>query len=701
MNKRIFAGLALLLLGSLSWAGPPGQGARTAGTDSLPWGGGRVVFGPWVRVDDAPGPSIHPGDHPQMVIDSRGRPNMYTVWQDDRANTTTHEIFFAKSTNLGASWTKPNLNLSQSPGIDDIYPWIAVDSRDTLRVRLYVVWQSWRNSTWKVYFTRSTDGGATFAPADTARGILVVNSFSSGINFGPQPKIALDAKSDTGQTYLYLTWADYATGEIHVNLARSMSGSRTDTLGNLFTNLGIRDRNPSNVNRNPYVAVDDSGIVYWAWARGTGGSNNDPHPWIGFNLSTDRGATFRTQDSIVNDDRTQAYRGHPTITLNNSNGNILLAWEDARGTSDPTPNIWWSRSTNRGVSFSPNLKANRFADSTASWENRKPSIWMDPKGVAVVAWNDNYGNAQHFGIHLAAYNDSTVSFGPAQSLFNTFTQTSGGNFGGNLYPPSLKVVVIDTVDNFFLVWQDLLEDTTGGNIYSVRGWVVKEFADLDIYNDALDVHGNLMDFGKVAAGPPRQVRSFQLVNTDASHNPDPDGPSLDTLLVNVRPVSMTLTSPNNPPFDAQVSVPTTLRQGQVQTGTVTLRVPDNQPPGVYQGPIVIQGAGRDTFDVASDTFNLRVEVGNPLNLGQFKILPNPFKPKEGHTKIYFYGLPANCKVRIYDLSGVSVKELQNTQNNGTVAWDPMHDPNVASGIYFYYVTYGQKDIQKGKLSVIK
>jgi len=298
---------------------------KKTGSDTIGWRGGKIVFGPWIRVDDAPGAKTHFADHPQMVMDGRKKPYMYTVWQDDRDNDGNYEIFFAKSTDLGSSWSRPNLNLSRTPTVNDIYPWIAVDSRDTNRVRVYVVWQSWRSNTWKVYFTRSTDGGASFSNPDTANGILVLNNFTSNINYGPQPKIALDAKSDTGLSYLYLVWADDSTGLIQIKMARSVARAQSDTLGNRFLNLGIRDRNLTNVNRNPYVAVDDSGIVHWAWAWGTGGTNQDPHPWIGYNKSTDRGTTFRTSDSIVNDDRSQAYRGHPTITINNSNGNILLA----------------------------------------------------------------------------------------------------------------------------------------------------------------------------------------------------------------------------------------------------------------------------------------------------------------------------------------------------------------------------------------
>jgi hypothetical protein len=88
---------------------------------------------------------------------------------------------------------------------------------------------------------------------------------------------------------------------------------------------------------------------------------------------------------------------------------------------------------------------------------------------------------------MTAYSDSIGAFISSQSMVTTFTGTSGANFGNTFYPPSLKVALIDTVTNFFLVWQDLSEDPSG-NIYFVRGWVVKTSAAPNL--DSLKVYPN-------------------------------------------------------------------------------------------------------------------------------------------------------------------------------------------------------------------
>jgi hypothetical protein len=432
--------------------------------DSLPWRG-RIVFDTRVRVDDAPGLSGHPALHPQTIMDDDW--NLFTVWADDRDNNGQFEVFFARSADTGRTWTAPNVNLSQGPSQYYVFPWLAAD-----RTGLYVVWQAWRGGTWQLYFTKSTDLGATWTTPVQVPGITVVNSFNSGINFGPQPKLVVDSKSDPESTFLYLLWADNAPGTIRIKLARSVD------LGASFADLGIVDKNTGNVNRNPFLAVDDSGWVHCAWARGTSGSNQDPHCWIGYNRSSDRGATFMASDLIVNDDFTGVYRGNPSITCAGLTGLVAVCWEDSRRAGgNGNPDVWFSQVHRDSTVFRPNQRVNwPQPDTGIRCDNYKPVIRIDPRGVMVAAWHDDPESDASYGIHLACYTDSIGRFTSARSLVQTFTGTTSGNFGNNFYPPSLfvraRINGRDTTTHFFIVWQDFGEDGTGGNVYSVHGRVI-------------------------------------------------------------------------------------------------------------------------------------------------------------------------------------------------------------------------------------
>jgi len=649
----------------------------------LPWKG-TFVIDTVVRVDDAPGTSGHPAYYPHTVMDDSLI--LYAVWADDRDNNGQYEIFFAASHDSANTWTTPNLNLSQTPDTNELYPWLCVDSTG-----LYVVWQSWRDNRWKIVLTKSVDAGTTWTAPDTVPDILVVNDFNSGINFGPQPKIAIDSKSNVDSTFIYLLWADNATGLIQIKLARSID------LGQSFVDLGIVDNNLDNVNRNPYIVVDDSGTVHCAWAWGTGGTNQDPHPWIGYNRSQDRGNTFLPDSIGANDDSTGVYRGNPSLTYNASNGNILISWEDARRHGGNTnPDIWFSRIHRDSLTFMPNRRVNWWgADTSITYDNFKPVIMMDPDGNMVAAWHDN-PDTNIFGIHLAAYNDSISRFSNSQSLTNTFTGTSGANFGNDFYPPSLFVtkLMTDSLTYFFLVWQDYIEDSLGGNIYSLRGKVVPSYADLDVDNDSLNVVNDTMDLSTQPAGPvyhPWAKGIFMLVNTDSAYNPDPgDGPS------------------NSPvdSFDYSATVdsvfilglPALLNVGESIVCTCAVVVPDTLPEGVYAGMVTI--TGYDTLGgMVEESFAITFQGPTaPGSLDSLRVAPIPFKPNRNpeHDAIHFQGLPQNATVRVYDLAGSLVWSETENDGDGHLEWDA----DVVSGFYIYLVTT-QDDEAIGKLSVIR
>jgi hypothetical protein len=644
-----------------------------------------------VRVDDAPGTSGHQAYYPQTIMDD----NLvfYTVWADDRDNDDNYDIYFAKSTDTTRSWTTPNIDLSQSPVVNDIYPWLAVDS-----MNLYVIWQSWQAGTWKVLLTISSDGGTMWSAPDTVPGILVTNDFQSNINHGPQPKIAVDSKSDPDTTFIYLLWADNATGLIQINLARSID------FGQSFIDLGIVDNNLTNVNRNPYIVVDDSGWVHCAWARGTGGTNQDPHPWIGYNRSLDRGDTFMSADLIVNDDLTGVYRGNPSLSYNILNGNVIVSWEDSRRASgNANPDIWFSRMHRDSTSFSANQRVNWWSDdSSATYDCFKPATMMDPNGIMVAAWHDDPERDGSYGIHIAAYLDSVGHFSNSQSLINTFTGKSGASFGGAFYSPSLFVTEIDTVTNFFLVWQDFYEDSLGGNIYSVRGWVVESMADLDVDNDSLDVVNDTMDLRTQPAGPayaPYAKGLFILANTDDVYNPDPeDGPSSSS--VDSLGYYGSLTGPDGTVDSIFViGLPPSMTVGMTATCTLAVVLPVNTPEGAYSGSVTITGLDSLGGPV-EETFNVKVYGPQPRgSLDSLRVVPIPFKPNSNpeHDQIHFQGLTSNATVYVYDLSGALVWSETENDGDGHIGWNA----EVGSGIYIYLVTTSNGDAVKGKLSVIR
>ncbi|UCC43489.1 MAG: hypothetical protein JSU65_10130 [Candidatus Zixiibacteriota bacterium] len=125
-----------------------------------------------------------------------------------------------------------------------------------------------------------------------------------------------------------------------------------------------------------------------------------------------------------------------------------------------------------------------------------------------------------------------------------------------------------------------------------------------------------------------------------------------------------------------------------------------------QGPAL--NSPDDEFTFTSDGINA---ASATANMGSIRVVPNPYlahKEQAPDTTlvgsfahhISFENIPADCKIRIYTLTGDLVTTLE-PDNTGAVNWDLRSSENrqVASGIYIYHVEspYGE---HVGRFAVI-
>jgi hypothetical protein len=108
------------------------------------------------------GNDVISGSYPVIGVDPNNSTAVYMVYAADPPGPDEADIFFTKSTNGGLSWTTPIRVNDDTATNDQFHPWMAVKSDGTIDV----VWYDKRNSAnddqWDVYFTKSTDGGASF-----------------------------------------------------------------------------------------------------------------------------------------------------------------------------------------------------------------------------------------------------------------------------------------------------------------------------------------------------------------------------------------------------------------------------------------------------------------------------------------------------------------------------------------------------------
>ncbi|MDE1762929.1 MAG: hypothetical protein KGH88_01610 [Thaumarchaeota archaeon] len=176
---------------------------------------------------------------PQMAIDGN---NVYAVWMDDTSGN--FDVLFSKSTDGGQTFAKP-VNVSgdtQESG----YAQLAVSGNN-----VYLVWtNAVTDKNYDIFFAKSTDGGQTFSQP---------LNISNSPGASGWPQVAVDGN-------VYVSWVDNTPGNFNVYIAKSTDG------GTSFESPVDVDSNGGGSWYNQ-MAVS-SNTVYLSWLGGVNGSSN-------------------------------------------------------------------------------------------------------------------------------------------------------------------------------------------------------------------------------------------------------------------------------------------------------------------------------------------------------------------------------------------------------------------------------------------
>ncbi len=175
--------------------------------------------------------------------------NVYAVWMDNTSGN--YDILFTKSVDGGNTFAKP-VDISNLKG-DSGYPQFAVWQNN-----LYVTWtQTMSGINYDVFFAKSSDNGNTFdAPINLSN------------NFGPSgwPKIASDGN-------IYVSWVDSTPGKFDILITKSTDGGAT------FENATNLSHSKSESYENDMAVLNNA--VYMVWQEGQSGNHT-----IAFSKST-------------------------------------------------------------------------------------------------------------------------------------------------------------------------------------------------------------------------------------------------------------------------------------------------------------------------------------------------------------------------------------------------------------------------------
>lgn len=233
----------------VAWAGPVGlvfdkstDGGQTWGTDvfvsSIPGGWDFDVSG-INRCNGLPITMCDIGNSPYNG-------HIYVVWSDQRNGATDTDIFMARSTDGGISWTAPIKVNDDNTTRHQFFVWSTIDLSTG---HLWFVFYDRRNTTGAatdVFVAKSTDGGTTFENFKISE-----TSFTptSGVFFGDYTNIA------AWEGKIYPIW---------MRLQGNLS---------VWTVI-IEDSTTIPVELNNFTAIADDGKVYLSWETSSEINNN-------------------------------------------------------------------------------------------------------------------------------------------------------------------------------------------------------------------------------------------------------------------------------------------------------------------------------------------------------------------------------------------------------------------------------------------
>jgi hypothetical protein len=322
--------------------------------------GGALWTDPNVRVNSGGSGTVQ--EDPAIAATDT---HVFVAWADIRS-TTDYDIYFANSTDGGATWSNPNVKINTDVGTTtQNSPAIAVDSNGVV----YLVWQDYRDtiiSHSDIFFAKSSDGGATWTDPNVR-----VNSDATTTQ-QRDPTIAVDSQGN-----IYVAWEDQINGDDDIYVSKSEDGGATWS----DPSIKINSDGTTEIQRNPHITVDSQDNVYITWEDRRNGDYD-----IYYARSTNGGSTWTDPNVRVDSDDTNTGQHNPVIAVG-LNNRIYVTWHDNRNVDK---DIYYAESDDGGNTWThPNQRVN---DDAAGKSQLSPSIAVDSTVTVYVVWYDDRNN---------------------------------------------------------------------------------------------------------------------------------------------------------------------------------------------------------------------------------------------------------------------------------------------------------------------
>ncbi|MGH9158034.1 MAG: cell wall-binding repeat-containing protein [Acidimicrobiales bacterium] len=415
-RSSIRVALVALLAGAGLAVGVPQSAAQTAGP-VLRAGENRRIGNDTdpVRGRDGAGLAVNPAD-PRHIVESE---------VDPRSGRCHYNVSF----DGGITWTGGRL---QAPADFGALACLGFNQGGYLHMdgglvfgsgqNVYVAFDAARPGNGdSTLVARSTDGGRTFAPGQVV--------FSGGPGLDPyfiRPKLGVLRRA-SGDRVVVEAWGLTQLGpntfegqqrRLLVSVSENSGATWSPPVDAQPVDQAAREISP------PVIAPNGTIYIGWRTQRNTangfvaGTANTDY-----LSRSTDGG---RTWTSSVVRELPISGANHPRIALDPTGGTIYYVDNETKTTGDP--NVWFQRSTDGGVTWSPEIRLNDDPAGTTVSQG-VVNMAVAPNGRIDVIWSDrrfSYGGTSHYDIFMASSADGGRTFGPNRRVTDrTITLNTG------------------------------------------------------------------------------------------------------------------------------------------------------------------------------------------------------------------------------------------------------------------------------------
>jgi len=296
---------------------------------------------------------------PGITVDTAG--NFYAVILSFNSTSEPNGLFVYRSNDGGQTWSGPFTVINGVAGVFEDKELIACDrSGGPYTDNLYVTWTRFYST--RIFMSRSTDGGSTFASP------LIVSDYG-GVQW-PVPVVGINSE-------LYIAWVHYSPGSI--KLDRSTDGGQTFGTDITVQNVTfVQGSLNGNLTTFSFPAMDADithgpyrGNLYIAYTDDAPGYTDTD---IFFTRSTDGGTNWSTKIRLNDDTQNNGCdQFHPWLTVA-PDGSIIVVWLDRRlDANNLYMDLYMTNSTDGGNTWAPNERISTVSsDPTAGDVFRYP-----------------------------------------------------------------------------------------------------------------------------------------------------------------------------------------------------------------------------------------------------------------------------------------------------------------------------------------